>query len=73
MAEDIQINATPETSVQERPANWEYDIAAECIRKAIDCLKQNDIQGAHFSAKFEGWLEADFWYDNKKPQLKEME
>lgn len=61
MAEEVQIDATPETPVQERPANWEYDVAAECIRKAIDCLKQCGIDTVHFKAKFENWLDADFF------------
>ena len=59
-----QIDATPEMPVSERPANWEYDVAAECIRKAIDCMKQNGGKDISLKVKFEEWLNAEFWIPN---------
>lgn len=65
MTQVTQIDATPETAPQERPVNWEYDTASECIRKAIECMKQNGGRDISLKVQFETWLNAEFWIPNE--------
>lgn len=62
MDEEIkqEINAQPGEEPQVRPEGWTYDMAEECIRKAIDAMKKNNIRKADFKVQFEPWLSAEF-------------